>query len=206
MLISARESSKILASSGVARQQSRRALLSGLAGSPVRGGAVLLYDEAHVRQLASWQWVDHDDLLAASPAGVLVVRLGPGAEPDVDWSWERRVEAYRRQPEVGLAAWLQIRAYLRLHERLACVVTVCGYPVLLADLVACDRVIPGEVDLGLEPPGAWSSILHRRRLVTSPGPPWLLLGSQPYLGRAAQARDEHQPVGAARSTTWSRWA
>ena len=206
MLISARQSSKVLASSGVSRQQSRRVLISGLAGGSVGGGGALLYDEGQVQRLARWAPVDHDSLLAASPGGVLVVRLGPGSEPGDDWSWERRVESYRRQPEISLGAWLQVRVSLRAHGRLACVVTVCGYPVLLADVVACRPVESGHLDLDLEQPGDWSRLLHERRLVTSPGPPWLLLGAQPYLGRAARARERGEPVGAARSTTWTRWA
>ena len=182
MLTSARESSRIPASQGVSRQQSRRATLARRAP------------------------VDHDELLAASPGGVLVVRMGPGSEPGDDWSWTRRVEAYRRQPEIALVAWLQVQAHLWVHQRLACVVTVCGYPVLLADLVSFDPAAAGEVELGLEPPGDWSRLLHEHRLVTSPGPPWLLLGAQPYLRGAEQARDRGEPVNEGRSTTWSRWA
>ncbi len=204
--MSARESSRILASSGVSRQQSRRALLAGLAGPAVRTGGVLLYDEARVRGLARWTPVDHDELMAASPGGVLVVRLGPGREPRDDWPWDRRVEVCRRQPEIALVAWLQVRAHLRTCGRLACVVTVCGFPVLLADLVCFDPDGAGSVDLGLERPGAWSRLLEERRLVTSPGPSWLLLGNQPYLGRAARARERGEPVGAGRSTVWSRRA
>jgi len=183
VLISAGESSRILAPQGVSRQEPRRAPLSGLARrAPI------------------------DQLLAASPGGVLVVRLGPGSEPEDDWPWTRRVEAYRRQPEIALVAWLQVQAHLRVYERLACVVTVRGYPVLLADLVSFVPAAAGQVELGLERPGDWSRLLHDHRLVTSPGPSWLLLGAEPYLGRAARAGDRGEPVNAGRSTTWSRWA
>ena len=137
MLISARESSQILALEGLSRQQSRRVLHSGLG----RTGA------AHRRRPAlrrgarpaarhDWAPIEHEDLLAACPGGVLVVRLGPGDEPENTWSWDRRVDAFQRQPYLGFAAWLQVRAYLAVHGRLASVVTVCGYPVLLADLVS----------------------------------------------------------------------
>jgi hypothetical protein len=86
------------------------------------------------------------------------------------------------------------------------VATVCGYPVLTADLVSLAVTADDRLDLGLEPPGAWAALLEHRRLVTSPGPPWLVLGEQPYLGRAQRARDRGEPVGAGRSTTWTRWA
>jgi hypothetical protein len=204
MLISAREASRILGDEGLARQQSRRVLLSGLAGPAVRAGGSLLYDEEHVRRLGHWTPVEHEHLLAACPGGVMVVRLGPGDEPADAWSWERRAREVRHQPYLGFAAWLQVRAYLAARGRLACAVTVCGYPVLLADLVSFggdgDQVV-----LGLERPGEWSRLLHERRLTTAPGPRWLVLGSQPYLGRAA-GRERGEPVNAGRSTTWTRWA
>jgi hypothetical protein len=207
VLISARESSRILATHGVSRQQSRRALLAGLAGPAVRAGGVLLYDDARVRDLAGWPPIDPDDLLVATPGGALVVRLGPGSETGEGWSWEQRVEACRRQPEIALIAWLQVRAHLRAHARLACVVTVSGFPVLLADLVSFDPDGTGTVELGLEHPGDWSRLLQGRRLLTGAGPPWLLLGSsQPYLGRATPAHERGEPVGPGRSTAWGRWA
>src|SRR4051812_38972971 len=185
MLIGARESSRILAHGGISRQQSPRGL-------------------------GRRQSLDHDELLAACPGGVLVVRLASGAGPEASWPWVRRVEAVQRQPYLGLPAWLQIKARLSVSGRLPCVVTVCGDPVLLADLSSFVSVDDDQeaawVDLGLETPGPWAALLHERRLVTSPGPPWLLLGEQPYLGRAAPARDRGEPVGAGRSTTWTRWA
>jgi hypothetical protein len=205
MLISARESSRILAAEGLSRQQSRRVLLSGLAGEGVRTGGLLLYDEHQVRALAQWSPVSHESLLEACPGGVVVVRLGPGEEPDPIWSWEQRAAAFRIQPFLGFAAWLGVNAYLSVHGRLACAVTVCGYPVLLADAVSC-RESKSQVELGLEPAGPWSQLLNDRRLTTGPGPRWLLLGSQPYLGRASRARERGEPVNAGRSTTWSRWA
>jgi hypothetical protein len=206
MLISSREASRILEEmAGIGRQQSRRALLCGVAGPAARTGGALLYDEQAVRDVARWPAADHGDLLGACPGGVLVIRLARGEEPAPGASWEERMQAIRVQPHLGFAAWLQVCAFLSVHGRLAVVVTVCGYPVLLADLTSFRGA--GElVELGLEPPGEWSELLAGRRLVTSPGPRWLMLGGQPYLGRAARARERGEPVGAGRSTTWSRWA
>ncbi len=51
--------------------------------------------------------------------------------------------------------------------------------------------------------GAWTALLQRRRLVTSPGPPWLLIGAQPYLGRAARAREARGWRGDPRRTVWT---
>jgi hypothetical protein len=111
-----------------------------------------------------------------------------------------------RQPYLGFSSWLHVRALLDLHGRLPAVFTVCGYPVLTAGLVSFRHAADQEVELGLERPGPWAGLLEDRRLVTSPGPRWLVLGAQPYLGRAARARERGEQVGAARSTTWSRWA
>jgi hypothetical protein len=206
MLISSRQASRILElDAGIGRQQSRRALLTGVAGTGQRVGGAVLYDERSVRHLARWSALDHATLLGACPGGVFVVRLGRGEEPAPGDTWEERAETLSSQPYLGFAAWLQIGAYLAAHGRLACVGTVCGYPVLLADLTSFKAQGDG-VRLGLERAGEWSRLLHERRLVTSPGPRWLLLGAQPYLGRAARAHERGEPVNAGRSTTWSRWA
>ena len=206
MLISAQESSRILERDGISRQQSLRVLSAGLAGSAMRTGPTLLYDESQVRALGGWPCLDHDVLLAACPGGVLVVRLAPGEEPDPGWSWEKRADAWRVQPDLGFASWLQGCALVSVYGTLPCVVTVCGYPVLVADLVSFRAGGHDRVELGLQKPGAWASLLDQRRLVTSPGPPWLVLGAQPYLGRAQRARERGEPVNAGRATTWTRWA
>jgi len=210
MLVTARESSRILGGAGISRQQSRRVLLTGLAGAAVPTSSSLLYDEDRVRELGRWQVVDHEELLASCPGGVFVMRLGPGAEPDATAPWGSVAEALRVQPYLGFPAWLQVAALVSAYAPLPCVATVCGYPVLLADLVSfrsrADEEAGDQVVLGLEPAGEWAGLLARRRLVTSAGPPWLVLGAQPYLGRAARARARGEPVGAARSTTWTRWA
>src|SRR5512133_403099 len=79
MLISARAASRILEEeTGLVRQQSRRVLLSGLAGQGFRAGGVLLYGEAPVRALAAWPEADHTKVLEQCPGGVVVVRLGRG--------------------------------------------------------------------------------------------------------------------------------
>ena len=63
------------------RQQSRRVLLAGVAGQPLRAGSVLLYDDAVVRAVARWPLADHDHLLRVSPAGVFVLRLPRDSRP-----------------------------------------------------------------------------------------------------------------------------
>jgi hypothetical protein len=207
--ITARESSRILGERGLSRQQSRRVLLGGLAGSGVRTTAAVLYDEARVRSLAGWPTLDHAELTASSAGGVVVVRLGPGCEPEAEWSWERRADTWRAQPDVGLFARIQVRGRIAAYGPLPCVITVCGFPVLTADL---HDVRGGEQShrpmalMELAPAGPWAGLLEERRLVTIPGPAWLLLGAQPYLGRAARAREAGEWRGAPRATTWNRWA
>jgi hypothetical protein len=82
MLISAPAASRILEEeTGLVRQQSRRVLLSGLAGAGVRAGGALPYDDGRVRALAVRPEADRAELLARCPGGVIVVRLGRGSEP-----------------------------------------------------------------------------------------------------------------------------
>jgi|tagenome__1003787_1003787.scaffolds.fasta_scaffold20797433_3 hypothetical protein len=148
---------------------------------------------------------DHAALLEACPGGVLVIRLARCEEPAPGDSWEQRAEAFRVQPHLGFAAWLEVCAHLAVHGRLAMAVTVGDRPVLLADLVSFRG--GGElVELGLEPPGEWGGLLAGRRLVTGPGPRWLMLGGRQSPACAARGGDRREPVGAGRSTTWSRWA
>jgi hypothetical protein len=207
MLITARQASGILQErAGVGRQQSRRILHAGLAGEATAGPACLLYVEARVTSLAERAQADQAELLSVSPGGVFVLRLGRGREISTALTWEEAVAALEVQSDLGLMMRLHVRSYLAAFGRLPFVATVCGFPVLTADLVSFDAVVDDRVALGLEKAGSWRGLLEGRRLSTSPGPPWLLLGHQPYLGRAEAARERGEPVGAARSTTWSRWA
>jgi hypothetical protein len=80
------------------------------------------------------------------------------------------------------------------------VATVCGYPVRFAELTGLALLpasAPGchwaeqRVALELRQPTEaaappWTTQVAERRLVTGPGPAWILLGSQPYAGRAAR--------------------
>jgi hypothetical protein len=195
MLISARAASRILEEeTGLVRQQSRRVLLCGLAGEGIRADGALLYDEARVRFLAAWPEVDHTEVLARCPGGVLVVRLGRGDEPAPHDTWQGRADRLRVQPGAGVMARAQVRARIEEHGPLPLVVTVCGYPVLLAELTglaALPEADPGghhwaerRVVLEMRPPtdrsAARTAVVAERRLVTSAGPAWLLLGAQPY--------------------------
>jgi hypothetical protein len=77
-----------------------------------------------------------------------------------------------------LEEWLQVCAHLSDRDRLACVVTVCGYPVLLTDLVSFVAAGEDRAELALRPPDHW----------------------------AARARERGEPVNAGRSAIWERWA
>jgi hypothetical protein len=169
-----------------------------------REGPRILEDQAGVGA-SRWLLADHATLLEACPGGVVVVRLGREEQPAWTASWAERVDAFRIQPYLGLAAWLQVRANLAAHGRSACVVTLSGFPVLLADLVSLEGA-DDQVVLGLEQPGAWSELLRGRRLLTGSGPRWVVLGTEPHVGRAIRARDRRATSNAGRSSTWSRWA
>jgi len=207
MLITARQASSILQErAGVGRQQSRRILHAGLAGEATTGPTCLLFDEARVTALAERAQADQAELLSICPAGVFVLRLGRGREISTAKAWEEAAGVLAVQGEPGPMTRLHVRSYLAAFGRLPFVATVGGFPVLAADLVSLHAGAGDGVTLGLEEAGAWQSLLEGRRLSTSPGPPWLLMGPPPYLGCAEAARERGEPVGAARSTTWSRWA
>jgi len=193
MWISGREASRIFeVEAGVGRQQSRRVLLAGVAGPSLRAGSTLLYDDARVREVARRPERDHSDLLRVSPGGLFVLRLGPDAVVP-SGTWRERTEAVGDLRDVGPLARFQVRVGIQQHGPLPFVATACGYPVLLAGLSDLPPVAPGRVRPDLTAPepgtGRWTRLLRARRLITSPGPPWLLLGSQPFLGRAIRARE-----------------
>jgi hypothetical protein len=192
MWVTAREASRIFESEvGMGRQQSRRVLLAGVAGEPVRAGATLLFDEGRVREVARRPELDHGELLDASPHGVFVLRLGRDAVSP-SGSWPERATALRGLRDVGPLARIQVRLRIHEHGPLPFVATVCGYPVLLARLTDLPPVTPGRVRAELTEPehgSPWPALVERSRLITSPGPPWLLLGSQPFLGRATRRRE-----------------
>jgi hypothetical protein len=210
MWISGREASRIFeAEARLSRQQSRRVLLAGVAGPSMSAGRALLYDDARVHEAARRPERDHADLLRASPSGVFVVRIGRDAALPTG-TWHERAARISDLRDVGPLARFQTRVRIQQYGPLPFVGTVCGYPVLLALLTDLPPVAPGRVRAeltdpeltdpelnGLElnglgttaPATHWTDLLCGRRLITSPGPPWLLLGSQPFLGRATRGRE-----------------
>ncbi len=194
MWISAREASRIFAvEAGMCRQQSRRVLLAGLAGEPVRVGRVTAYDADRVRDLASRPEVDHRELLRASPAGVFVLRLSCSVR-SLPEPWHERAAFLTEQDDVRGLARVQVRARIADAGPLPFVATICGFPVLLAELADLQPSDPGRVHADLTRPSPerrWVHHVTGRRLTTSAGPRWLLLGSQPYLGGTRRARELH---------------
>jgi hypothetical protein len=129
--------------------------------------------------------------VAACPSGVFVLRIGRDvAAPS--GSWRARAAAVSEQRNVGPLARVQVRLRIQEHGPLPFVVTVCGYPVLLAELTDLPPIAPGRVRAELaelERRRLWPALVRAHRLITSPGPPWLLLGWQPFLGRATRRRE-----------------
>ena len=192
MWVSAREASRIFeVEAGLGRQQSRRVLLAGVAGPPTPSGATLVFDAARVHEVARRPELDHGELLTACPSGVFVLRIGR-AVAAASGSWRERAAAVSEQRDVGPLARVQVRLRIQEHGPLPFVVTVCGYPVLLAELTDLPPISPGRVRAELaelEPGRPWPALVRAHRLITSPGPPWLLLGRQPFLGRATRRRE-----------------
>jgi hypothetical protein len=207
MLISAREAARHLTTRDISWQQSREVLLTGLAGSGVCARGARFYDGDRVGALAARPVVDEVALLAQEPGGVLVARVGRVGEISVPDPAEGAAATMCVRSGLGLEAWLGVRAHLDAHERMPFVATVCGFPVLVADVVRIAATPGPQVELEVEPAGPWRRLVDGRRLVTRPGPTWLLLGHRPSLGRARQAAGGRgERVGAARSASWTRWA
>jgi hypothetical protein len=159
-----------------------------------------------ILEVAQWPEVDHEELLRTCPGGLFVLRLA--RDTSTARSWAARAAAVRDQADVGALARIQVRGRLEANGTLPLVATVCGYPVLTAQLVDLMSVSPRRIRLELaepDPSATWVGLLRGRRLLTGPGPSWLLLGVEPGLGGAPRAREHPLSPGASRETMWTRW-
>ena len=201
MWITGREASRIFeAEAGVGRQQSRRVLLADVAGPALRVGS-----HAALRRSPGPR---RGRVARARPCRPARAEPGRGVRPAAR---PRRHDARpapgtsgpRRSASCGTSgplARFQVRVRIEEHGPMPFVATVCGYPVLLAELTDLPPVSPGRVRPELTEPTEPTDATQPgrdpgprcsdgRRLVTSPGPPWLWLGAQPFLGRATRSRE-----------------
>lgn len=145
-----------------------------VSGRPISGRervtGALLYDEAHVRELALSPYVDEADAEAACPRGVFVARR----LIDVSRPEDERLALLA--DDWGLSTWsaLRIRVLVERRGHVPLVATVGGFVTTGAEITGVLRAGPDTYHLALRAPGDWFEVFQGRRFPTGPGRPWVL--------------------------------
>jgi len=180
VLLSIRDSARLLAPAGLTVEQTRLLLRTGLTGPAMPVGSSLGYDAEAVGRLARWPEVEADAATVAVtevlPAGLYVARLGRGVSVDLSRPWATAAESLRDQPAMTELSRALLAARIAGHGRLPWVATLFGFVVLGAEAVGVGTDLrSGRTVFALEPPGAWWTGLEGCRLRTRRGRPGLLL-------------------------------
>jgi hypothetical protein len=169
-MVTGRHAAALLSDVLPTREHARLVLRAGLAGPPVRAQ----YDEQRVLDLAGRPPVSADDLAAACPGGLLVIRLPRETSIDTGEAWAQRVAQVGARPFMPtMSAILGVQ--ITVAGRLPWVATLCGYAVLCAEVTGLRKREDGRVAFTLAKPGAWAHDVAGRLLRTRRGRPWLFL-------------------------------
>jgi hypothetical protein len=175
MLLSANQAARVLAEIGIARTQAQALLASGLAGSGMRAGGALLYDEQRVRELAARRVVDPDELSAACPHGLYIARIDRTRGVDVTSGWAELARRLALQPPMPAMTRALLGARMAAYPQLPWVATLCGYVVLGADALGAVVATSGSIAFTLAPPSSWFNVIVDRVLPTGRGGrPWVV--------------------------------
>lgn len=176
-----REAAGLLAELGINRESARTALGAGLAGEVRRAGGAHLVEERSVwavTERAAQAPVPNSALDDALRTGVFTARLGPRrATPDEGWRSWRGADLAAPEEEQLLAA----SAWWSLTH-----VTRAVFAVLGAEITGVTRDPASSQSrrcrFELAPSGPWYEELHGRRVLTTPGPPWVTLTADRIAG------------------------
>lgn len=170
MLLSSRQAAVEFARVGLARDQARQVLATGLAGPGVRTASALLYDEAKIHELRRRPTVRSTGLDPRCRDGMFVTR-----GRHLDCSAPRREQL----AAVGGGWWLSPFTVVLLETRaergrpVPFIVTVGGFVLLGAEIRGV-RGTTKAATLDLADPGPWFDALRDRRIETGRGGPWIL--------------------------------
>lgn len=169
MLISEREAARLLdVEAGLSRTPARRLLRTGVAGTPAAGPGRLMYERDRVAGLGGWPVLIESQLAVAAPNGLAVARLVD--QPcDVTASWSERRAAFAGPWEMGLVFRLAVAAYIDCAGSFPLIVTVSGFVIGGADIVAPVGFDDGPCALELAEPGRWFGALRGHRWLPGRG-------------------------------------
>jgi hypothetical protein len=185
-LVSGRQATAMLASTGLARRHALRTLGAGLAGSAIQMAGAMLYDRAAVEALVDKPCLTLPDLDELCPQGVFVSRRLVDVRRNTTAQHAQLAGHWRLNPLC--AVWLTLQA--ERGRPLPFIAAVTGFVVLGAEIVGTDGDSAGT-RLVLGPPGDWFHALADHRLVLGRGGEWTIrrpMGTRshpPGVGRLA---------------------
>jgi hypothetical protein len=201
MKITGREAGRLLGDLGVDRESARRALLAGVAGPGERIGGLVLYESARVEELValvgSAPEPDPRSLAPICRGGIFVARVGPRREESSPWrTWRgadmtapmsEQLDAVRRWWHMSPYTRILFEARVERNGYLPFLVTVSGFVVLGADVVAIDPWRPEGTSFSLREPSRWFDPFRHSRLPVTQGGPWQLWSPEMAGARTAPA-------------------
>jgi hypothetical protein len=178
-LISARTAATLLGPAGLSREQARRVLSAGLAGTPQRTSSALLYDEQSVRELAQRPSTDQHLLRQLCPSGLFLARLGRTRPIDVTAPWPEQAECAGRDWYLSPWTVVLIRARMTRSAPMPAASfpflgTVGGFVAFGGDITGFRADDSGLIRFLLNPPGPWFDTLRDYHHHSGPGRDWYL--------------------------------
>jgi hypothetical protein len=170
MFLSSRQAAVELARVGLARDQARQVLATGLAGPGIRTAGALLYDEAKIHDLRRRPTARNADLDPRCRAGMFVTR---GRHLDCSAPRSEQLASvcggWRLSPFTVVL--MQTRA--ERGQPLPFIATVGGFVILGAEIHGV-RGTTTAATLDLGNPGPWFDAFRDKRFETGRGGPWIL--------------------------------
>lgn len=163
-----------LARVGLARDQARQVLATGLAGPGIRTAGAVLYDEAKVHQLRRRPNARRTDLDPRCHDGMFVTR-----GRHLDYSAPRSAQLASVRGDWWLSPLTVVLLETRAEQGrpVPFIATVGGFVVLGAEIRGV-RGTTKTATLDLADPGPWFDTLRDKRFETGRGGPWILWTSK----------------------------
>ena len=168
MLISQREAARILTEVGPSRRLAEKVLATGLAGTPLRSTASLLYDRSRVEALAAWPTTHREEQQRVCPHGLFVARRLVDVTQPLEVQYDTATTNWDLSPYTRV----RLRARVAEHGPMPFIAATCGWVTTAAEITAVLVARNGRAVFTLDQPGAWADAFREHRVPTLPGRSW----------------------------------